>query len=143
MTTQKQIGAVLAIKEGPTFKYLILHHPDGQWGFVHGIPRPKEGEEQNAVREIYEATHKATDAYDFVPGFKNESLWYDKGEKGAVQTQATYLLAYCRDKDVVLKEHIGFRWLPFDATMRHLSKPDQGLLLKAHQYLSSKVVHIQ
>ncbi|MBI4449314.1 hypothetical protein HY641_04800 [Candidatus Woesearchaeota archaeon] len=154
----RHIGCILAIKEGIGFKYLLLHNPDGSWGFVHGPPKVKEGEEQTAVREIFSQTSKTTDAYDFVPGFKNESLWYEKAGKprfepsitkqssplaNPQQHQATYYLALCRDKEVTLSEYTGYRWLPFDTCLRHLSKPDADLLLKASQFLGSKVVKIK
>ena len=139
----RHIGSILAVKDGIGFKYLMLHGKDGNWGFVHGPPKSKEPEEQTAMREIFEQTSKVTDVYDFVPGFKNESLWYEAGEKGPSQQQATYYLALCRDKEVTLSRHLGFRWLPFDTCVRHLSKPDQDLLLRAHQFLGSKVVKIK
>lgn len=140
MASQRHIGGILALKEGPTFKYLLMHNKDGQWGFIHSEPKPKEGEEQTCVRAIFDATRKTTDGYDLVPGFKNEGIWYEKSEKGAIQNMTTYFLALCRDKEVELGPHLGFRWLPIDTCLRHISKPDQDILLKAHQHLSSKVV---
>lgn len=138
MLTEHSAGVVVCFLGDGKPKYLLLHYESGHWGFPKGHAEPGENDEQAAVRELAEET--GIEHVFLLKGFKHDSMYYYTRIKETVHKTVAYFLAESPRKDVTLSpEHIGFRWLPFDAAKRQVTFPnDKDTLSKADEWIKTK-----
>ena len=134
----REISAgVIVFRRAPQPQYLLLHYESGHWDFPKGHIEPGEEARETAMRELKEET--GISAVRFLDGYK-ETLRYFFRQKGiGIFKIVIYFLAETDHSDVTLSsEHIGFKWLPYDAALARLTFTNsRDLLVKAHEHLEA------
>ncbi len=132
MKRERAAGMVLvhpgsASSDGPA--YLLLKHRDGgHWLFPKGRVEPGEGDWEAATRELAEET--GIRVCTRLPGFKRETRYRFTRGGTEVDKTAVFFLALTPTRAVALSpEHVGFRWLPFEAARRTLTYDDSRRVL--------------
>lgn len=117
-------GAVIFYIERGKPLYLLLHyHFKGDyWDFPRGNLEKGEQSIDAARREIKEETGLAEQDIEFIPGFKEVVQWFYVWKSIRRFKRATYFLAKSKKKEIKLsKEHIGYKWLPFEKALEQLT----------------------
>ena len=136
MINEKSCGAVVFHKNNTEINYLLLRYEAGHWDFVKGNVEPGENEKETTIRELSEETG-ITEA-NFVEGFREKISYYYKRQGSTVYKEVVFFLMESTTTEVTLSyEHIGFAWLPYDATMDKLTfKNARDVLQKAQAFLN-------
>lgn len=131
-------GAILFRKEKSTILYLLLHYSAGHWDFPKGKMEKGETKQQTAEREIKEETG-ITDL-TFLPGFKEDIRYFFRREGETVAKTVYFFLAETKQSEVTISpEHVGFQWLPYDATLKTLTfKNSKEALKNANDFLTTR-----
>lgn len=117
-------------------EFLLLHYTSGHWDFPKGKIEKGETKHQAALRELDEETGLSA---DILPGFEEQfSYWFRGHEHGELINKTVYFFVACTEqKEITLShEHIGFKWLPYDAALEQLTYQNaQDMLKKAIVFL--------
>jgi bis(5'-nucleosidyl)-tetraphosphatase len=147
MPVERSVGAVIYIREGGKIYYLLLHYPsmshrakENYWDFPKGHIEKGERAEDTARREAEEET--GLKDVKIVGGFKETIKYFFKFQEKNILKFATFYLAETKTKEVkISKEHIGFKWLPYEEALSQLKfKNAKEILQKANNFLSGKSI---
>lgn len=135
MPVEKSAGAVIFRKDNGKIYYLVLHYEMGHWGFPKGHIGKGEELEDTARREIREET--GIKDLEFTSGFKEWIKYFFKLKKKNIFKIVTYFLAETKTKRIKLSfEHIGYKWLPYEETLKQLTFDNtKAILKKANRFL--------
>ena len=138
MINEKSCGAVVFHRNNSETNYLLLRYEAGHWDFVKGNVEPGETEKETTIRELSEETGIA-DA-SFVDGYREKISYYYKRQGSTVYKEVVFFLMETKTTDVKLSfEHIGYSWLPYEATMEKLTfKNARDVLQKAQTFLNKQ-----
>ncbi len=94
--------------------------------------------EETAKREVAEET--GLKDIEFIPDFKECVKYFFRWRNKNIFKTVTFFLAETKTKDVVLSfEHIGYKWLPYEEAIKHLThKNVKKVIKKAHKFISKK-----
>ncbi|RME55570.1 NUDIX domain-containing protein [Candidatus Woesearchaeota archaeon] len=131
MPTEKSVGAIIYNRG----KYLLLHYPQGHWGFPKGHIEKGETHMQTLRREVEEETG-LVDLFQ-VKGFKEVIHYFFRKQGKIVYKEVTYYLFENNETKVTLSdEHDGFDWLPFHEAMARLTFQNaKEVLRKANAFI--------
>ncbi len=147
MPREKSAGAVVFRRKGNVIYYLLLHYEAGHWDFPKGHIEGRETEEETARREVFEET--GIKDIDIKKGFKESVKYFfrktynlPKHEKSKApwvfKVVDFYLAETCTKEVKISREHIGFKWLPYEEALKQLNfKNAKNILKKAHGFLIS------
>ncbi len=125
--TELSAGAVV-YHEG---EFLLLHYPQGHWGFVKGHVEAGESLRDAMIRELREETG-ITD-FRVIPGFRREISYLVGGD---VKRVVFFLVESFTKRVVISYEHKGFAWLSFSDAVKRLSFDNTiGVLVSAFEFL--------
>ncbi len=115
--------------------YLLLHYQSGHWDFPKGNIEKGETLKETAEREIREET--GIRDVKFINGFKETIKYFYKLKGENIFKIVVFLLAETKTKEVqVSREHIGFKWLPYEEALNQLTfKNAKEILEKANEFL--------
>ncbi len=120
-------GAVVFFKD----LFLLLHYPQGHWGFVKGHVERGESLRDAMIRELGEETG-ITD-FRVIPGFRRE-VSYMVGSN--IKRVVFFLVESFTKRVIISYEHKGFVWLPFSDAVKRLSFDNTiGVLVSAFEFL--------
>ena len=135
MHTEKSCGAIVFTESSENYKFLIIQHNAGHYGFPKGHVEAGETEEQTALREIYEETGLQV---SLIEGFRVEDHYVVKQN---VPKTVVYFLAQAVTTEVVyifpeIKSH---RWATLEEALDLLSYNGPKMFLRqAYQYLQQE-----
>lgn len=129
MQTEKSCGAIVFTKSSAEYKFLIIQHLAGHYGFPKGHVEPGETEEQTALREIYEETGLQV---TLLEGFRIEDHYLVKQN---VPKTVVYFLGRAVTTEVVyiFPEIKAHTWATLEEALELLSYDRQKMLLR-HAY---------
>lgn len=137
MIYEKSCGVVVYYRpNAKTIEILLLHYPEGHWGFPKGHVEEGEEEQETALRELEEETGIAN--IKLIDGFR-EKMHYFFTKKGETVSKVVYFfLAQVDSKEVTISyEHQNYVWLPIDEALDRLTFENaQEILKKAAQFLA-------
>lgn len=135
MQTEKSAGVIVYRQEKDTRKYLLLHYEEGHWDFVKGNIEKNETEIATLTREANEEAC-LTDL-EIIPNFKEKLSYFFKRDNELVSKEVIFYLAKTKQTDIRLsKEHIGYKWVSFENSLKQLTyKNAQEVLRKAEGFL--------
>ena len=141
MPVERSAGAVIFQGEKGKIFYLLLHYPKGvrrpdpYWDFPKGHLEGKENALDAARRESEEET--GLKDLIFIEGFQETIKYFLKFEGKNILKFVTFYLAKTKTKDVIIsKEHIGFKWLPYEKALEQLTfKNAKEILQRADSFL--------
>jgi len=153
MPFEKSVGAVVFRREKGKILYLILRHPDSAsrvgeyWNFPKGRMEKGEKWEDTLRREIEEEV--GIRSLKIFPNFYvwNQYFYRARGEEKEKRRKSktginifkivTYYLAETDTKEIKLsREHIDFKWLPYEKACEILTfKQTKKVLEKADKFL--------
>lgn len=117
-------------------EFLLLHYTSGHWDFPKGKIEKGETKHQAALRELEEETGLSA---EIASGFEEQfSYWFRDHETSELINKTVYFFIGCTEKKEVSlsHEHIGFKWLSYDAAMEQLTyKNAKNMLKKATAFL--------
>jgi len=147
MPVEKSAGAVIFRKEEDKIYYLLLHYHSGHWEFVKGNIEKGEELKSTVKREVKEET--GIKDIKFINGFKENIKYFYKltqkknqrfltgQEEKTIFKIVTFFLAETKTKEVKISwEHAGFKWLPYEESLKQLTfKNAKNILKKADDLL--------
>ncbi|MFQ5798166.1 MAG: bis(5'-nucleosyl)-tetraphosphatase [Bacteroidota bacterium] len=138
MPREISAGAVIfrRTKEDP--EYLLLHYGLGHWDFVKGNIEKGEDEKETVQREVVEET--GIRSVRFVEGFREVIKYFYRWKGQGIFKIVIFYLVETRRRQVALsREHIGYRWLPYEkATTQLTFQNSKRVLLKAKSAIEGK-----
>ena len=146
MSMEMSAGAIIFSKEKGKICYLLLNYAAlgrvqrTYWGFPKGHIEKGEKTSETIRREVREET--GLKDIQFIDGFKEtEKYFFKKGTKTIFKI-VFYLLAQTQIKEIKISfEHIGYKWLPFEETLKQLTfKNAKEILKKADNFLQGKSI---
>lgn len=121
-------------------KYLVLNAHSGYWDFPKGKIEDNEELIDTAKRELFE---EAGIEVEIIPGFQEQItyMFRDK-DKELVSKKVVYFLGKAKSHQVTISfEHIDFKWLSFEETLKQLTFHNaQELLKTAHEFILKNVI---
>ena len=140
MINEKSAGAIIFIRE-EEIKYLLLHYGLGHWDFVKGNIENKEDNKETIIRETEEETNIKD--LKFIPNFKEKIQFFFKRKDELVKKEVIYYLAETKAKKVKLSfEHIGYKWLNYENSLKQLTfKNSREILKKANSMLKNSLLN--
>lgn len=143
MPRERSAGAIIFRREGGKTYYLLLHYPSSAkarkdyWDFSKGHIEEGEDELKAVEREVFEETGLGD--LKFFEGFKETIEYFFKFQGQTVFKTVVFYLAETQAKEIKLShEHIGFKWLLFEAALGQLTfKNAKDNLLKANDFLKN------
>ncbi len=144
MPVEKSAGVIIFRREKDGIYYLLLHYPSGArakkdyWDFPKGHIEEGEQEIETAEREAEEET--GIKDLKFISGFREQMSYFFKFKGETVfKTVVFYLAETKTDAATISFEHVGHKWLLFEAAQECLTfKNAKEMLAKAHQFLNGK-----
>jgi len=138
MPAEYSAGAIVFRKTRGTIRYLLLHYEEGHWGSSKGHIEKGETIEETARREIREETG-LTDI-EFISGFKEQNSYFYVNQGARIFKTVTFLLAQTPTTTIKLSyEHIGFKWLSYEAALEKITFADEKRVLqKANAFILEK-----
>jgi len=126
MQSEKSCGAIVFTKSFEEYKFLIIQHLAGHYGFPKGHVEAGETEEQTAFREIYEETGLQVRLFE---GFRVEDHYLVKQN---VPKTVVYFLAQAVTTEVVyiFPEIKAHTWATLEEALKLLSYDGQKILLR-------------
>src|SRR3989344_3491519 len=132
---ERSAGAVIFRKEPfespqgkkTKFFYLLLHYPTrspkskkAHWDFPKGHIEKEETETETVKREVREETGLGD--INIIYGFKERIKYYFTAKEKTIFKTVVFYLAETKTKSVkISKEHIGFKWLPYNEALKQLT----------------------
>lgn len=111
---------VLVFRNKPEKSFLLMEHSH-RWDLPKGHVDPGETEHQTALRELVEETGISANQIKLDPNFRFSHFYQVKKKrygKQPVQKELVIFLGILLDdfasNEIVLTEHIGYRWFPWD-----------------------------
>lgn len=134
MKKETSAGAVV-FRRNKEILYLILNYEEGHWDFPKGHIEKGETEIETLKREIYEET--GIKDITLIKGFKERINYLYAFKKNLIDKKVIYYLAETKKKDIKLSfEHVGFKWLNLEDSIKQLSfKNAKQLLAKVDGFL--------
>lgn len=138
----RQIKAcgVLVVRGNPPESFLLMRHRD-RWDLPKGHMDGDETEEECARRELLEESGITAEDFDLIPGFRwvteyevNSKRFGEKCHK----TLVIFLGRLKRDVEIVLTEHLEFRWFPWQPPHQVQPQTIDAVLAAAEQFLAGK-----
>ena len=135
MPTERSAGAVIFKKEGGKFFYLLLHYQSGHWDFPKGNIEKGAKLQDTVKREVREETR--IDDVKFILDFKETIKYFYRLKGKIIFKTVVFYLVETKTKDVkISREHIGYKWLPYDQALKQVTfKNAKEILKKANQFL--------
>ena len=141
MPIEKSAGAVIFRKNNKEIKYLLLHYPSSTkaprdyWNFPKGRIEKGEKIEDTVKREVQEET--GLKDIKFVEGFKEWIKYFYKLKGKNIFKIVIFLLVKTKEKRIkISREHIGFKWLPYEKALEQITfKNTKEILKKANEFL--------
>lgn len=133
MKYEKSCGAIVFKQIQDEYRFLIIQHRGGHWGFPKGHVEKGETERQTAIREVYEETGLEIEIYD---GFR-ETIQYSP-RSDIVKTVVFFLAQAITDEvQYILPEVVDHAWITSrEATTRLGYENQQNLVTQAYNYLT-------
>lgn len=143
MPIEKSAGAIIFKKEKNKIFYLLLHYPGTSqrdyWDFPKGHIEKGEKEIETVKREVKEET--GLKDIKFIKNFRETIKYFFKFKKKNILKFVTFYLGESKTKNVkISKEHIGYKWLPYEEAIKLLTfKNAKEILKKANNLLSKSL----
>lgn len=136
---ERSAGAVVYVDGENGREYLLLRYGAGHWGFPKGHVEAGETDAQAAKREVAEETSILPDQQEFVPGFREGTLYTFQRGRTRVDKEVMFFLVRVKAKDVKIShEHTDFAWLTLDKAMDVLSfEGPRRVLASAEKFLAA------
>ncbi|MBL7142274.1 MAG: NUDIX domain-containing protein [Candidatus Pacebacteria bacterium] len=141
MPVEKSAGVIVFRKSEGKLFYLLLHYPRGSrrpkpyWDFPKGHIEKGEKLIMTARRETTEETG-LTDI-SFIKGFEEKIKYFFEFKGKTILKFVVFYLAETKTKRVkISKEHMGYKWLPFERALKQLKFQNaKRILKKANNFL--------
>ncbi|MCD6109721.1 NUDIX domain-containing protein [bacterium] len=137
MIHEKSCGVVLYyMTKSSSAEILLLHYPEGHWGFPKGHTEKGEDDLQTALRELKEET--GIGYVELVDAFKEKMHYLFKNKGETISKDVYFFLAKTSNKNIELSyEHQNFDWLPYDEALKRLTFDNaKEILKKTKQFLA-------
>jgi len=142
MPVERSAGAIIVRQENNKNLFLLLNYQSGSrrprpyWDFPKGHIEKGETLEDTVRREVEEET--GIGKIEIVPGFKQTIKYFFKADNKTIFKTVVFFLAKTREKEVKISdEHIGFKWLSFEESLKQVNyKNAKDILKKADEFLS-------
>jgi 8-oxo-dGTP pyrophosphatase MutT (NUDIX family) len=139
MESLKSCG-VLIVRGRPIREFLLMRHVD-RWDLPKGHIDPGETDLQCALREMREETCIPDDAVRIDPDFLFQNHYVVKTKRvpagKANKTLVVYLGELVRDVPIIVSEHPGFAWFPWNPPHRIQERTIDPLLHAVEEFLRS------
>lgn len=127
-------------KEGEIY-YLLLHYlkrsgnSEEYWDLPKGHIEKGEDILNTVKREVFEET--GLKDINFIDGFKETIRYFFKFEEKNIMKFVTFYLVETKTKEVeVSEEHIGYKWLSYEESLKQLTyKNARDILKKANEFI--------
>ena len=110
---------VLVFRNQPKKSFLLMEHSN-RWDLPKGHVDPGESDIETALRELQEETGISANQIELDPDFRFSHVYQVKKKrygKRLVQKELVIFLGLLVDdfasEEIVLTEHIGYRWFPW------------------------------
>lgn len=141
MPLERSAGAIIVRRENNKNLFLLLNYQSGRsrpkayWDFPKGHIEKGEKLEDTVRREVKEET--GIGEIEIVPEFKETIKYFFKADGGIIFKTVVFLLAKTKEKEVKISdEHMGFKWLSFEESLKEVSyKNAKDILKKAKAFL--------
>ena len=129
----------LIVRGRPIDSFLLMKHP-GRWDLPKGHVDAGETEQQCALRELEEETGIAATDIEIDPAFRFEHSYPVNqkryGGRGLIEKKLLiYLGRVIRPVDIVVTEHLGYEWMPWNPPHTIQEMTIDPLLRQLNQYL--------
>jgi 8-oxo-dGTP pyrophosphatase MutT (NUDIX family) len=138
---ERSAGAVI-FHENKEREYLLLHYESGHWDYVKGHIENNESEKEALIRETEEEAGIKKDDIRIIENFKEKIQYFYKHEGKLIKKEVVFYLAKSKTKAVkISKEHIGYKWLPYEEALKQLTfKNAKDILKKANNFLKQRLI---
>lgn len=134
---EKSIGAVIFRIDYNEKKYLLLHYGAGHWDFVKGHVEGDETEHETLIREVREETG-IRDAH-LLKGFHEEIKYEFRRRNDTVYKKVIFYILETETKNVVIShEHVDYKWLNYDDSMKLLTFENAKKMLRLADEFTKK-----
>jgi 8-oxo-dGTP pyrophosphatase MutT (NUDIX family) len=141
---QVKACGVLVVKGNPIESFLLLRHAR-RFDLPKGHLEAGETEIECALRELREETGIAADDVDLDPNFRFAVDYYVRyrefNNELAHKTVVYFFGRLKRDVEIVLTEHKGYAWYPWQPPHRIQRETVDPLLAALEQHLASQAGH--
>lgn len=134
---ERSAGAVVCLDGESGREFLLLRYGAGHWGFPKGHVEAGETDAQAAKREVAEETSILPDQQEFIPGFREGTLYTFQRGRTRVEKEVMFFLVRARSKDVKIShEHTDYAWLSYEKALELLSfDGPRRVLISAQTFL--------
>ncbi|MEM4332403.1 MAG: bis(5'-nucleosyl)-tetraphosphatase [Candidatus Micrarchaeia archaeon] len=134
MDEERSAGAVIFYRNprDGNIEYLLLHYEEGHWDFPKGHIEKGEKPLDTMFREVKEETGLDVEpVFGFVE--KIDYVFRARYDNGNLKHKVVeYFLASAPKKKVSLsKEHIDYKWLPYELALKQLTHDNSRKVLRA------------
>jgi len=144
MPLEKSAGAII-FHNNKEVKYLLLHYPSSTkatkdyWDFPKGHIEKGEKEIETVKREVREET--GLEDIKIIEGFNEWIKYFFKFKGKTIFKIVAFYLAETKEKRIKISgEHIGYKWLSYEKSLKKLAFENaKGILKKANQFLTQHV----
>lgn len=149
MPKEKSAGVVIFRKEKGNVYYLLLHYQSGHWDFPKGHIEEGETEHETIKRETEEET--GIKDLKIIPGFKEWIKYIFKATYNLKKEEkkkapwifkiVVFYLAETKTKEIkISREHIGYKWLDYNDSLKQLThKNAKNILKKADSFFKKSL----
>ena len=133
-------GIVVYYQRKEKIEYLLLHYESGHWDFPKGKIEKGESKQDAAIRELKEETGLSVKIQE---DFEHTFEYFFKDKSGELYKKKVYFfVGKSKTKKIKLSfEHIGFKWLEYEAAKQQLTyKNAKKLLQKVNKFVVNKKV---
>ena len=137
MAEAKSCG-VLVVRGDPIREFLLMRHAD-RWDLPKGHVDAGETEVQCALRELREETGIVAADIELVDGFRFTTQYPVRAKKSGElydKTLVVFLARLKRDVPIVVTEHLGYEWFPWNPPHRIQAWTIDPLLAELDQFLN-------
>ena len=141
MSDVKSCG-FLIVRGQPAREFLLMRHAD-RWDLPKGHVDPRETEMQCALRELHEETGITATDIEIDDGFRFESHYQvrSKSDKLLEKSLVLFLARLKREVPLVLTEHVGSQWFPWQPPHNLQARTIDPLLAAVDRYLAGDRGH--
>lgn len=132
----------LIVKGDPVESFLLMEHAD-RWDLPKGHVDPGESDLECALRELEEETGITAADIEIDEGFEYETSYQVQGKRYGVKdgkvdkTLRIFLGRIVRDVEIVVTEHQGCQWFPWEPPHSIQTRAIDPVLDAVEQYLTS------